>query len=364
MTRHSSPVKTGLGRRSHGVQWSLLLVLSLALAGGIEALGIPAALLMGPMIAGGIVGLNGGTIRLKRFLVLACQALIGTMIAGSITGDIVGTFLGNWPLFLGIVVCVITMSTLSGYLITRLNVLPGTTAIWGCSAGAATTMMVMAEAYGADVRLVAFMQYLRVVFVAAAAALVARYWAGLEGATAAIVWFEPIAAVSLAQTLAVAVFGGMLGWYLRIPAGVLLMPFLIGGLLSVTGSVHIHLPEWLLAISYAALGWNIGLGFTRPILAHARRVLLPTVASILVLMGISGLLAFILTQTAGIDPLTAYLATSPGGMDSIAIIAASSNVDISFVMALQTARLLIVMAMGPPLARFVAKRAGARQPVE
>ena len=35
---------------------------------------------------------------------------------------------------------------------------------------------------------------------------------------------------------------------------------------------------------------------------------------------------------AGVDPMTAYLATSPGGADSIAIIAASSNVDISFVL--------------------------------
>ena len=62
-------------------------------------------------------------------------------------------------------------------------------------------------------------------------------------------------------------------------------------------------------------------------------------------------------DAAGIDPLTAYLATSPGGMDSIAIIAASSNVDVPFVMALQTARLLMIMAIGPSLARFVASKA-------
>ncbi|MCG5475086.1 MAG: AbrB family transcriptional regulator, partial [Sinorhizobium fredii] len=59
---------------------------------------------------------------------------------------------------------------------------------------------------------------------------------------------------------------------------------------------------------------------------------------------------------AGIDPLTAYLATSPGGLDSIAVIAASSDVDLPFVMALQTARLLIITLIGPVLARFVADR--------
>lgn len=352
----------GLGRRSTPLQWAVLLVLSLLLAGAMELAGIPAALLMGPMVAGAIVGLNGGSIRLPRLLVFLSQALIGTMIAGSINAGIVTTFLGNWPLFLGVVLCVITMSTLSGYLISRLNILPGTTAIWGCSAGAATTMMVMAEAYGADARLVAFMQYLRVVFVAGAAALVARFWVGVDSAAPAIVWFPPIAPLSFAQTLLVALFAGMLGWRLRIPAGVLLLPFLFGGLLSISGLVTLHLPEWLLAISYALLGWNIGLGFTRTILQHARRVLLPTVASILILMAISGGLAFLLTRTAGIDPLTAYLATSPGGMDSIAIIAANSTVDLAFVMALQSARLLIVTAIGPALARFVATRSGKASP--
>jgi uncharacterized protein len=45
-------------------------------------------------------------------------------------------------------------------------------------------------------------------------------------------------------------------------------------------------------------------------------------------------------------------------MDTVAIIAGSSAVDISFVMALQTVRLVIVVLAGPPLARFIAQRVG------
>jgi uncharacterized protein len=56
--------------------------------------------------------------------------------------------------------------------------------------------------------------------------------------------------------------------------------------------------------------------------------------------------------------MTAYLAMSPGGADSVAIIAASSKVDVSFVMALQTARFVVVLLIGPSLARFIAERAG------
>ena len=70
----------------------------------------------------------------------------------------------------------------------------------------------------------------------------------------------------------------------------------------------------------------------------------------------SAALALVLVHAAGIDPLTAYLATSPGGVDSIAIIGAASKVDLSFVMALQTVRLVMVLIVGPPLARFIAQR--------
>jgi uncharacterized membrane protein AbrB (regulator of aidB expression) len=59
----------------------------------------------------------------------------------------------------------------------------------------------------------------------------------------------------------------------------------------------------------------------------------------------------------GADPLTAYLATSPGGLDTVAIIASSSNVDVSFIMAMQTTRLVVVLLLGPPLARYLADRA-------
>ncbi len=355
-----APLKTGIGRWRPAGQWALLLVVSVVLAGLLELTGIPAALLMGPMVAGALCGINGATIRLPRPLYYCAQALIGTMIAESISPGILGNLLANAPLFLAIIGSVIAMSTLSGYAISRLGILPGTTAIWGSSAGAATTMLVMSDAYGADTRLVAFMQYLRVVFVAAAASLVARYWAGIDGTGPAIVWFGPIDPISFGETLAVAAIAGFLGKKLRVPAGIFLFPFLIGAALSMSGLIVIHIPEWLLAISYALLGWNIGLGFTRPIITHVGRALLPTVISILVLIGFSGVLAYILTRTLGIDPLTAYLATSPGGMDSIAIIAASSNVDIAFVMSLQTARLLLIMAIGPSLARFVAARTGAK----
>jgi hypothetical protein len=130
----------------------------------------------------------------------------------------------------------------------------------------------------------------------------------------------------------------------------------IAAVLEAMGLVIIVLPPWLLAITYAFLGWSIGLSFNREILQHAARALLPIMLAIGVMIGVCAALAALLVHYAGIDPLTAYLATSPGGMDSVAIIGAASKADLSFVMALQIVRLVIVLMVGPPLARFIAQR--------
>jgi membrane AbrB-like protein len=361
MTAMETPAAGRLARLPMPARWFILLVLSLIFAGLLELAGIPAALLLGPMIGGVLVSTNAGTLHLPRLPYLAAQTVVACLIAASITPAIVLSFLGRWPLFVGIVLLVIAASSFIGWLMSHFRVLPGTTAVWGSSPGAASAMMLMAEAFGADVRLVAFMQYLRVVFVALAASLISRLWVDTSGVEApAIVWFPPINWLPFIETLAIAGLGGLLGAWLPIPAGVMLVPMILGGALHATGLVQIELPQWLLAISYAMLGWSIGLRFTRQILVHASRALPQIALSIILLMGFCGLLAFILTQALGIDPLTAYLATSPGGMDSIAIIAASSHIDISFVMALQTARLLIVILVGPRLARFIAGRHNPR----
>ena len=357
MTRPSDPRAPGVFARLPPLaQWGVLVAGSALLAQMFVMARLPAALLLGPIVAGIVVGSNGGRIRAPRLPVFASQTIVGCLVAQAIKGDIVLTFLKDWPLFLSVVMAIIVMSTAIGLVLTRLKVVPGTTAVWGMAPGGASVMMLMAGAFGDDARLVAFMQYMRVLLVAAMASVVARLWVGASGmATPDVPWFPALVWQDFAGTLLIAALGGVaLG--LRIPAGGLLVPMVVGAVLEGTGLVKITLPQWLLAISYAFLGWSIGLGFTREILMHASRALPQVLLANLFLIAACAGLAFALVRVAGIDPLTAYLATSPGGMDSVAIIGAASNVDLSFVMALQTLRLVIVLIVGPPLARFIAQR--------
>ena len=338
-------------------QWLVLLAVSILFAGALEVAALPAALLIGPMLAAIVAGINGATVRVPRLLFGAAQAIVGCLVAGSISADIFPIFYKQWPLFLGAVVSTVTASSLLGWLISRWRILPGTTAVWGSSPGAATAMVLMAGAFGADQRLVAFMQYLRVIFVSMTAALVAKMWVDTSGVEVlAIVWFPPIQPTAFAATLGVALVGSLLGKLLRLPSPYFLGTFISGSVVHLGLGATMQLPQWLLAVSYALIGWSIGLNFTRPILRHATRALPQIIASIVALIAFCGGLGFMISRLLGIDPLTAYLATSPGGMDSVAIIAAAAqNVDISFVMALQSARFLVVLLVGPSVARLVAK---------
>jgi len=350
----TQPILTG---RGPWVQGTVLVILSVLCAALLQWARLPGALLLGPTVAGVIVAALGGALAIPVKPFLFSQALIGCLIARTVSLSMLGAMRADWLLLLVTVLAVIAASSAVGYVLARLRVLPGSTAIWGSSPGAATTMVLMADAYGADVRLVAFMQYLRVVMVTGIASLVSTFWVAHSGAPAhAMVWFPPVQWDAFAWTLLLAGAGAAVGRMVRVPAGAILVPMGVGALLHAFGGMTIELPPWLLTPGYALIGWSIGLRFNRPILRHAARAFPAIALATLVLIVACGGLAAILHWGVGIDPLTAYLATSPGGVDAVAIIAASANVDVSFVMAMQMARLLVVLAIGPTVARLIARR--------
>jgi membrane AbrB-like protein len=352
-----APPPQRLERWHAAAQWTALLIVSVLFTGVLELADLPAALLIGPMLAAIIAGTNGATVRVPRLGFAGGQAVVGCLVAGSISPAIFATFLDEWPLFTSVVLATLAASSFLGWFISRYKALRGPTAVWGSAPGGATAMVLMAEAFGADVRLVAFMQYLRVIMVSISAALIARLWVDTSGVERApVIWFPAIDWLAFGTTVAVVLAGSYVGKLLRLPAPYFLGAVILGSVLHLGLGAPLQLPQWLLAISYVLIGWTIGLNFTSAILRHAVSALPQIIGSTLALIAFCGGLAMLMSYELGIDPLTAYLATSPGGLDSVAIIAAASDsVDLSFVMALQGARLFFVLAFGPSLARLVSR---------
>jgi uncharacterized membrane protein AbrB (regulator of aidB expression) len=59
-----------------------------------------------------------------------------------------------------------------------------------------------------------------------------------------------------------------------------------------------------------------------------------------------------------VDGLTAYLATTPGGLFAVLSTASDAGSDVTYVLAVQLCRLLVILALTPLLARWLSGRRG------
>ncbi len=342
--------------------WFAAIATAGAFGAVLHAAGLPASFLIGPLLAGMAFGVKGSGLLLPRPYLLCGQAIVATLVASALDPSTLRAIADEWAAILLVVATTIIASTFAGWLIARTRILPGTTAAWGCSPGAATGMVAMAEDFGADARLVAFMQFLRVIMVVFVATLVSRFVFGVVATDIApgsasggtVVSFAELSPDVIA-TIAIAVAGGIVARLLPVPSGGFFVPLSFAAVAQATGLVSITLPPWLLIFGFSVIGLWVGLRFTRETVLYALRAMPAMMAGVIALILLCCLSAVMLVWLLGTDPLTAFLATTPGGLDAIAIIAVGSSADISFVLALQTVRLFVVLITGPMLAKLICR---------
>lgn len=78
-------------------QWFILVVSSLILGIIFQTFHVPAALLLGPMIVGVVMGLLGASVRIHPLFFKISQGILGCMIAQSLSPSILPPLLNDWP---------------------------------------------------------------------------------------------------------------------------------------------------------------------------------------------------------------------------------------------------------------------------
>lgn len=346
--------------KNTAVRWLLLLALSYGLFWLFHHFRLPAALLLGPMIAAILLSSCDVTVTINKSLFLLSLAFVGMMIAGQMPVTIFSQVAVHWPMFLsGALFTIIAAATL-GWLLSRTSLFPGNTAVWGTSPGAAMVMTIMSESFGADMRLVALMQYLRVACCTLSVTLVGRYLGG-DAAHRTAPQFDLFSIPSLPDFIKTVVAVALcfaLVLLIKKPSMVFILALVAGIALKTLGVTQIVLPGIIIAIAYTIVGWNIGLRFTREILKYAAKLFPLLLVSIGILIAANAAFALVIAKWAGTDYLTAFLATSPGGADSVSIIAASTPVDVGFVVSMQVIRFFLVILLSPMLARRLSRGGG------
>ena len=345
------------------VGWIALGVGSLLAGLFAQFAGLPAGWLVGPMLVALVLALVWKEHPMvPRWGRIASLAVVGGMLAATFRPSVLPLIAGHWLLVSLVVGGTLLLSLGAGLLLSGLVRIDRKTAALGALPGAASGMLAMSDPLGADARLVALMQYTRVVVVVVTATLVGRLASGAapqqisgqglqaapEGMDLLVQGMVPTYAI----TVLVAVLGAWAGTRLRLPAGALLGPLILGVALAELGVVHLAWPPGVPQAAYLVLGLWVGLLFDGASVKRAGRLFPSVLASAVGLVLACAVLGWVLAALTGIDGMTAYLATTPGGIESVAIVALGTGADAPLVLAVQMLRLLAVVFVGSLLGRW------------
>ncbi|WP_138464246.1 AbrB family transcriptional regulator [Poseidonocella sp. HB161398] len=347
--KNANETGSGLAAQPLWLNWALLAAAGLAAGQVLARAGLPAGLLIGPILAGAALAQAGSPARMPKLAHQLGQGVLGCLIATHLDAEVLAGLGRNLPVVLAFVVLTFAAACIVGLACGRWTAIDREVSIWGFLPGMAGTVIAIAHERGLDSRLVALIQVVRLMVVIATMVVAAMF---LSGAAAMPV--SPGPAPDAGSTLAVlgACLAGVaaarhLRWF---PAGASLVPMCLAAAMGIAGW-NVSLPPVLIALAFLALGAQIGLRVTPELVRTGVRALPALVAASLLLMALCALSGGLLSLVAGVDLMSALLATVPGSIDSIALIAVNAHADVTFVMMLQTLRLFAVAGLGPFVAR-------------
>jgi membrane AbrB-like protein len=330
------------------------------------AIGLPSPALFGGLVAGLVraLGLRGEA-AVPAPAATAGQAVIGVTTGALVDPETLRTVAANWLPVLLVTMTTLALSLAAGLLLRLQRGISPVTGAFSMIAGGASGIIVMARELGADERMVAVLQYLRVLLIVVLMPVVATvaYGASAGGSGPANDSPRPGWPVGLLFTVACSVVGVVAGRLVRLPVAALLGPMVVAAVVDLTGlAAGAEVPGPLVNAAFLVIGLQVGLSFTRGSLRTIGRALPSALAVILGLILASAGLGAVLAAATGVSALDGYLATTPGGLSAVLATASDSGADVTFVLAVQVLRLFVMLLSAPLVARWLRRSAAGPAP--
>lgn len=363
-------------RGRHGVAsaalWLALGGVAFALGEAASLIDLPAPHLLVALVVGAAAALSGAVKRqLPKPAAVASQAGIGVLMGSYVTPAALQSAGATALPMTAVTILTIGLCLMAGALLAKWGRISLAEGALSLVPGGSAAIVAAADDLGADSRLVAFSQYLRVALVAFTAPVAATAMHPATDGSAAAggtpLWADPQRILHLSQGAhqlpgllmlgAVCILGVRAGKRFSIPAPALLGPMVVTALFVFTGTAQDFAPDGVLrSLLFALVGLEVGLKFTwasvRSIGRLFPHVLLWTMA---VCLGCAGL-AWAFSAALGLPLVDAYLATTPGGINAVLATAASMDTNLPAISTVQSTRLLIVMLLTPPIISWLARR--------
>ncbi len=350
--------------------WFVVALITFFGGSAVETVGLPAPHLITGLVVGLVLALTGLARRtgavLPRIVYLAGQAIAGVLLGTYFSlKALTGTGLALIPL-LAVTVLTLLLSVGAGLLVARRTTLDEPTAALGLIAGGSAGIVAAADDLGADARIVAVLQYVRLVLVVATAPVLVRFVLAPHHGQYAAVGAKEIEAVASLHgyglTIGIALIGALVGTRLRIPAGALLVPLLLTALGGALGLYNdLQPPETVREPAFIIIGLAVGLGFDPAVLRRVAKAAPAAIAAILAIIVVCGALAAVLAAITRVSLLDAYLALTPGGINAVLVTAFASGANTSLVIGVQGVRLFLMVLAAPVLVGVLVRRAERRR---
>jgi membrane AbrB-like protein len=335
-------------------------VATAAVTAVLAPLGVPSPALFAGLLAATVLALLGLAPRaVPGSATTVAQAVIGVVIGVLARPGTLAELAPQWLPVLAVTLATLAVSMAAGLLLGLSRGVSPLTGMLALTAGGASGLVAVTRELGGDERVVAVVQYLRVGVVTALmpvlAALVFGAGSGGSGGpepAGGAPWYVDLGFVAVCAGVGLA-----LARLLRVPAGGLLGPMVVAIALNLLGwSFGAAPPELLVEVAYAVIGWQAGVRFTRQSLRLVVGVLPLATGLILAVIAACAGLGLALSALTGASLLDGYLATTPGGVYAVLATAISAGSDVTFVVAGQVLRVIVMLLVAPGIARLVGRR--------
>ena len=335
--------------RSSLVKGAALLAVGTAGALIAQAIGIPAGVIIGALLASGLYRLAGGKPGdwRARYGKIG-RLLLGTVIGAAFGPDVIAPLKAALLPMIVATAAIIGAGLALGWILARFTQLDIATALISVVPGGLPAMAAIADEMGADATVVAAIHFSRLATILIAVpSLVPLLATTPAGIVAAAPLIEPAGLWLTIATLGCGLIAGLLALRLNLPSGDLIGPILIVGGANLLGAGLGPLHNNLRQIAMLLIGTAVGSQMSRQSLRRLQKVLLPAATVVVTLIVVGLLLGWGLTQVTPLDLATALLSNVPGGASTMPAVAHDLGGDMRLVAALHLTRQLVVFLLLP-----------------
>ncbi|TDQ67114.1 hypothetical protein ATL17_1121 [Maritalea mobilis] len=330
------------------------LLIGLAGSAIAYALNLPAAPLLGAMLATAIISWAGQKMSVPEQLRNVGLLVIGLSLGSGFTADMINDA-QQFAVSLGLLSISIVLSMLaSSWILARFWKQSSSTALLSSAPGTLSLALAMAAEGKGDSTTVICLQSMRLLMLAAFLPLLVSFMGAEGGAGAAggqVFGWDVLAILTVLGVLLAFVFGR-----LNLPA-----PFLLGGMAV---SAIAHIGEWahglppfaIIFVGFALVGAASGARFANIARVDLVKNLGAAFASVAVAALVSAMFAILASALLGLPIAQIWVAYAPGGVEAMAAIGLALGFDPAFVALHHLFRISLLILILPIFVNLAAAR--------